>query len=41
MNRCVCCGAPIPDGQLICWVCEHRYELEESVDKECSKNESD
>jgi hypothetical protein len=41
MNRCVCCGIPIPYGQLMCWVCEHRYELEEIGDQECSNNESD
>ena len=23
-NTCVCCGAVIPEGRLVCWVCE-RY----------------
>ena len=22
-NTCVCCGAVIPEGRLVCWVCEH------------------
>lgn len=20
---CVCCGAPVPEGRMICWSCEH------------------
>ena len=20
---CVCCGAPVPEGCMICWECEH------------------
>lgn len=23
-NTCVCCGAVIPEGQMICWACENR-----------------
>lgn len=22
-NTCVCCGAVIPEGALICWACEN------------------
>ncbi len=22
-NRCVCCGAPIPEGRQVCPSCEH------------------
>lgn len=24
MNRCVCCGEIIPEGRMICWICEHK-----------------
>lgn len=23
-NTCVCCGAVIPEGRMICWACENR-----------------
>ena len=23
-NTCVCCGAVIPEGRMVCWVCENR-----------------
>lgn len=23
IDRCICCGAPIPEGRMICWQCEH------------------
>lgn len=23
VDACVCCGAPVPEGRQICWVCEH------------------
>ena len=23
MNTCVCCGAVIPEGRMICWACEN------------------
>ena len=26
-NLCVCCGAVIPEGQMICWSCEHGYSV--------------
>ena len=22
-NHCVCCGAEIPEGRIVCWACEH------------------
>ena len=22
-NTCVCCGAVIPEGRMVCWACEH------------------
>ena len=22
-NRCVCCGAEIPEGQMVCWRCRN------------------
>lgn len=24
MNRCVMCGAIIPEGRQICWICEKK-----------------
>ena len=24
MDTCVCCGAVIPEGRMICWACENR-----------------
>lgn len=26
MNTCVCCGEPIPEGRMVCWICEHQYD---------------
>ena len=23
VDTCVCCGAPVPEGRQICWICEH------------------
>ena len=24
INTCVCCGAVIPEGRMVCWTCENR-----------------
>lgn len=24
MDTCVCCGAAIPEGRMVCWACENR-----------------
>ena len=24
MDTCVCCGAVVPEGRMVCWVCENR-----------------
>ena len=29
-NTCVCCGAPIPEGQQTCWGCEHGITIDSS-----------
>lgn len=26
MDRCVCCGAVVPEGRMICYICEH-YDI--------------
>jgi len=26
-DTCVCCGAPVPEGRQVCWVCEHGDEI--------------
>lgn len=26
-NRCVCCGAIIPEGRMVCWMCEHSVDF--------------
>lgn len=26
IDRCVCCGVPIPEGRMVCWQCEHPEE---------------
>ena len=23
-NTCVCCGAVVPEGRMVCWACENR-----------------
>lgn len=23
-DTCVCCGAPVPEGRMVCWQCEHK-----------------
>lgn len=28
---CVCCGAAVPEGRMICWACEHKYLFEDDV----------
>lgn len=33
-NTCVCCGAVIPEGRLICWGCEHYGVRLPAQDKE-------
>ena len=25
MDTCVCCGTVIPEGRMVCWVCENRH----------------
>lgn len=24
MDTCVCCGAVVPEGRMVCWACENR-----------------
>lgn len=26
---CVCCGAPVPEGVMVCWNCEHKDDVDE------------
>lgn len=26
---CVCCGAPVPEGTMVCWKCENEKNVEE------------
>lgn len=28
MNTCVCCGAPIPEGRQVCFICEKGSTVE-------------
>lgn len=28
---CVCCGAAVPEGRMICWACERKYLFEDDV----------
>lgn len=28
---CVCCGAAVQEGRMICWACEHKYLFEDDV----------
>lgn len=23
-DTCVCCGAPVPEGSMVCWLCEKK-----------------
>ncbi|MCD8375056.1 MAG: DUF2116 family Zn-ribbon domain-containing protein [Oscillospiraceae bacterium] len=25
-DLCVCCGAPVPEGTMVCWDCQHKYD---------------
>lgn len=25
-DTCVCCGASVPEGMMVCWICEHGDE---------------
>ena len=34
MDQCVCCGAYVPEGRWICWMCEHVEEI--TAEKEVS-----
>lgn len=27
-NTCICCGAVIPEGRQICWICEHNDKIQ-------------
>lgn len=29
-DTCICCGAPVPEGRMVCWQCEKR-ENERSI----------
>lgn len=29
VDRCVCCGEPVPEGRMVCWMCEHQFDKEE------------
>ena len=26
IDYCVICGAPVPEGRMICWICEHQFD---------------
>lgn len=26
---CVCCGALVPEGVMVCWNCEHKNDVDE------------
>lgn len=30
VDRCVCCGEPIPEGRMVCMACEHKAEEAEN-----------
>lgn len=32
-DTCVVCGAPVPEGRMVCWICEHKYEHKEEETK--------
>ena len=27
VDTCVCCGAIIPEGRMICWSCEYQFDV--------------
>lgn len=35
---CVCCGAAVPEGRMICWACERKYLFEDKEDKHCKES---
>lgn len=34
VDRCVVCGAPVPEGRMVCWQCEHRNKEENKEDSD-------
>ena len=30
MDYCVCCGRPVPEGFMVCWLCEHQFDNKET-----------
>ena len=37
MNRCVCCGAPVPEGTQVCWSClNYMFPVSRHKDPACS-----
>jgi predicted amidophosphoribosyltransferase len=35
---CVCCGANIPEGRMICWDCEHSFDNSNCTEEEVEEN---
>ncbi len=38
-NRCIYCGDIIPEGRLVCWICEHKI-MDDSDSDEKSVREN-
>lgn len=32
-NRCICCGAEIPEGRMVCKSCEAKYEYTDTGER--------
>ena len=37
-NYCVCCGASISEGKMICWNCEHSLDDSEDIEEEVEED---
>lgn len=42
MDRCVCCGAPVPEGTQVCWNClNYVFSVSHRKDPACSTRSLD
>ncbi len=40
-NYCVCCGEEIPEGRMVCPICAHKAESEETSQGKDDKENKD
>lgn len=40
-DTCICCGAPVPEGRMVCGACEMREEMMDEHDNRQLDNRQD